>query len=758
MEMNQSHNRPSRLLIVSNRLPFTVVERDGELTIEPSSGGLVSGLAAYLDAVGASGGPTPDYLWAGWPGGTVHETAKPRLKELAQSRFNAYPVFLSKEEMENFYYGFCNSTIWPLFHYFPSYAVYEPEYWETYVRVNRTFCQALMEVIRPDDVIWVHDYQLMLLPGMLREQLPGANIGFFLHIPFPSYEIFRLLPRKWGTALLEGLLGANLVGFHTHDYTRYFLRSVLRILGHEHNMGQILVRDRVVQAETFPMGIDFDRYWHAVSEPRVQAERQALKTKVLAGVKVVLSIDRLDYTKGIINRLKGYRLFLEQHPEWHRKVVLALVVIPSRVGVGRYRETKEHIDELVGRINGEFGGLDWVPIIYQYRSLPFELLVAMYNISDVALVTPLRDGMNLIAKEYIASKPEHTGVLVLSEMAGAAKELGEAIIINPNSLEEIADALHLALTLPEAEQIARNQAMQQRLRRYNVVTWAQDFMQTLHSVKQTQQRLESKLLGAAGMQRLLADYEQARHRLIFLDYDGTLVPFTKDPQAALPDEAVLDLLQRLTEDPHNEVVLISGRDRATMHRWFGGLDVGLVAEHGVWIKERAGDWRMIQPLTNDWKPRIRPLLEMFVDRVPGSFIEEKEFSMAWHYRAADPEVAPVRANELLGTLVDFTANIDVQVLQGNKVIEVKNSGVSKGSAGLRWLAEGEGRWDFILAIGDDWTDEHLFMVLPESAYSIRVGIVQTYARFNLRSLQEVRHLLEQLARNTEQHQLSELRR
>ena len=539
MEMNQSHNRPSRLLIVSNRLPFTVVERDGELTIEPSSGGLVSGLAAYLDAVGASGGPTPDYLWAGWPGGTVHETAKPRLKELAQSRFNAYPVFLSKEEMENFYYGFCNSTIWPLFHYFPSYAVYEPEYWETYVRVNRTFCQALMEVIRPDDVIWVHDYQLMLLPGMLREQLPGANIGFFLHIPFPSYEIFRLLPRKWGTALLEGLLGANLVGFHTHDYTRYFLRSVLRILGHEHNMGQILVRDRVVQAETFPMGIDFDRYWHAVSEPRVQAERQALKTKVLAGVKVVLSIDRLDYTKGIINRLKGYRLFLEQHPEWHRKVVLALVVIPSRVGVGRYRETKEHIDELVGRINGEFGGLDWVPIIYQYRSLPFELLVAMYNISDVALVTPLRDGMNLIAKEYIATRTDRTGVLVLSEMAGSARELGEAVIINPNSLEEIADALHTALEMPRHEQMARNEAMQQRLRRYDVVAWAQSFTGDLRSIKQVQQRLKSKLLGPESLDRLVSDYNRADSRLVFLDYDGTLVPFVSDPQAAVPGESRL---------------------------------------------------------------------------------------------------------------------------------------------------------------------------------------------------------------------------
>jgi trehalose 6-phosphate synthase/phosphatase len=732
-----------------------VVEQDGRLSLEPSSGGLISGLAAYvqsLDASGAgrsasAGADRPEYLWAGWPGATVREEHRPTLIELARSQFNAYPVFLSEHEMDNFYYGFCNSTIWPLFHYFPTYAVYEQDYWDTYVHVNQTFCEALVELIRPGDVVWVHDYQLMLLPRMLRDRLPDATIGFFLHIPFPSYEIFRLLPRKWGMAILDGLLGADLIGFHTHDYTRYFLHSVLRILGHEHNMGQIVVRDRVVQAETFPMGIDFDKYWNAAGSPEVQQERALFTRHMLAGVKVVLSIDRLDYTKGIINRLKGYRLFLEKYPAWHKKVVLALVVIPSRVGVGRYRETKEHIDELVGRINGEFGSLDWVPIVYQYRSLPFSVLAAMYATSDVALVTPLRDGMNLIAKEYIATRTDRTGVLVLSEMAGSARELGEAVIINPNSLEEIADALHTALEMPRHEQMARNEAMQQRLRRYDVVAWAQSFTGDLRSIKQVQQRLSSKLLGAESLDRLVSDYSRANSRLVFLDYDGTLVPFVSDPQAAVPGERVLDILRRLAADARNEVVLISGRDRGTMSRWLGHLPVALVAEHGVWVRERGANqpWQMTRPLTSDWKPRIRPILEMFVDRVPGSFIEEKEFSLAWHYRAADPEVAPVRANELLGILVDFTANIDVQVLQGNKVIEVKNAGVNKGSAALHWLHERQ--WGFILAVGDDWTDEHLFMVLPDEAYSIRVGITQTHARFNLRDPEAVLQLLARLSRS-----------
>jgi trehalose 6-phosphate synthase/phosphatase len=725
-----------RLLIVSNRLPFTAVKEHGSFTLKESGGGLVSGLGSYLHGLS-----TP-YVWVGWPGAAVENPEQQqRLKELAAAEYNAHPVFISQGTMDEFYYGFSNKTIWPLFHYFPVYTHYAGSQWENYIKVNRLFADAVLEIARPGDTIWIHDYHLMLMPRMVREKAPGIPTGFFLHIPFPSYEIFRLLPRKWGATILEGILGADLVGFHTHDYTQAFLRSVLRILGYEHSMGQIMVRDNLVKADTFPMGIEFEKYHGGEVAPEMGRESDQFKS--LTGVKVVLSIDRLDYTKGIINRLRGYEMFLEKNPQWHGKVVLALVMIPSRVEVERYKQTKEQVERLVGRLNGQFGSLTWMPIVYQYRSLPFDLLLALYRASDVAMVTPLRDGMNLIAKEYVAARTDSTGVLILSEMAGAAKEMGEAVIINPNSVDEIADALEEALEMACDEQMRRNVIMQDRLRRYDVTRWAEDFLRTLGEVEAVQQRFTARLLSPQSRQRIVNAYARTSKRLIMLDYDGTLVPFARTPQAATPPASLLDLLKRLRDAPGNEVILVSGRDRQTLDQWFGPTGVGTVAEHGAWVKREAGDWHMLKPLTSGWKPSIRPVLELFADRLPGAFIEEKSFSLAWHYRNTDPELGSLRAKELLDHLVDFTANIDVQVLQGSKVIEVKCAGVNKGAAALHYLSKVQP--DFVLAIGDDWTDEYLFMVLPESAYSIRVGMNQSHARFNLRDYTEVCGLLEELA-------------
>lgn len=739
--MNEQRDRARRLLVVSNRLPFTAVEQDGDLAFEPSSGGLVSGLTGYLESAGKAG-IINEYLWVGWPGSSVDPDKQEALTQKARE-LNAYPVFISEAEMEMFYYGFCNSTIWPLFHYFPSYAFYEDEYWDEYVRVNEVFADAVCQVARPDDIIWVHDYQLMLLPGMLRERMPDAQVGFFLHIPFPGYELFRQMPRRWGRRILEGMLGADLTGFHTHDYAQYFMRSVLRILGREHQMGQMIVGDRIARIETFPMGIDFERYHESVHLLGVREHETRLRNSLPPNTRVVLSLDRLDYTKGIVHRLRGYETFLSRYPDWHGRVVLMLVVVPSRVGVGRYQETKEQIEELVGRINGQFGTLDWVPIRYQYTSLPFEHLVALYHAADVALVTPLRDGMNLIAKEYIAASTD-TGVLILSEMAGAAKELGEAIIINPNSREEIAEALLLALEMPVEEQRTRNETMQQRLRRYDVTTWATDFMTELLKVVEDRDRLTSRLLSDRARQRMIEDYARAERRLLLLDYDGTLMPFSTDPMQVVPTRGVLDVLLALAREPRNHVVVISGRDRHTLETWLGDLPISLVAEHGVWIRDWGGVWRMTRPLKNDWKPRIRAVLETYADRLPGSFVEEKEFSLVWHYRAADPELGAVRARELLDQLVNFTANIDVRVLQGNKVIEVKAGGVNKGVAGEYYLARTKP--DFVLAVGDDWTDEDLFVALPDTAYTLRVGLATSQARYNLRDHLAVLDLLTDLAR------------
>lgn len=734
-----------RLVIISNRLPFTLNKVGRKLEFQDSVGGLVTGISGYLKNVGRNG-MLSEYIWIGWPGLCPAASERVAVRNDALEQYNAVPVFLSKAVMDQFYLGFCNRTLWPLFHYFPSYAAFDDELWQPYRTVNEAFCEAAASVVKSDDIIWIHDYHFMLLPRLLRERMPELSIGFFLHIPFPSFEMFRLLPGQWRRELIAGLLGADLVGFHTYDYTQYFLRCVSRILGHDHDMGRISLEDRVVKAETFPMGIEFSKFRDAFANDAVREGKEKLERQ-LSERKVILSVDRLDYSKGIAQRLRGYAVFLERNPAWRGKVVLLCEVVPSRIGVERYQHMKKQIDELVGEINGRFGNVDWTPIIYQYRQSSFIELAAMYLVSDVALVTPTRDGMNLIAKEYLASRADQTGVLILSEMAGASRELGEAIIINPNSIGEIAGSIEKALAMTPEEQVRRNEIMQARLQQYDIVRWAEEFLSTLHNVRREHQKFEARLLSGRSLAEVENAFSRASRKLLLLDYDGTLVPFADMPELARPTEELLKILVLPSYDPTVDIVLVSGRDRQQLQKWFSELDIGLVAEHGVWLKPVGSDWKLLKPLVNDWKDGIRSILRTFVDRLPGSFVEEKEYSLAWHYRRSDPELASVRAKELVENLVEFTANTDVQVLNGNKVVEVRNAGVNKGVAGLYWLSLHD--YDFVLAIGDDWTDEDLFRALPDSAYTIKVGMSQSHARYNVYNHLAVIKLLSRLLKPTQ---------
>jgi len=718
-----------RLLIVSNRLPVSIERRRGGLHFQPSVGGLATGLGSFYKSYNS--------LWIGWPGVTVAKKdgdEKEMLEKRLRSEFHCQPVFLSQGDVENYYHGFCNKTLWPLFHYFPQYVVYDEALYKTYERVNMLFCDAVMEVARPDDIIWIHDYHLMLLPKLIRERMPDATIGFFLHIPFPVYEVFHLLPRR--KRILEGLLGADLIGFHTYDYAQHFLGNIRNLLGYEHTLGQIAGEDHIIKVDVFPMGIDYEGYAKAPHSPEVQKDAARLR-KTIGDTKLILSIDRLDYSKGIPQRLEAFDAFLQKNPEYKEKVTLILVAVPSRTQVEHYKLLKQRVDELIGKINGEHGSIDWTPISYLYRFLRFPTLNALYNVADVALITPLRDGMNLIAKEYLASKTDGTGVLILSEMAGASQELGEALIVNPNDKEELVDALEKALAMPAEEQIERNRIMQRRLQRYNVTRWAEDFVERLLAIKEHQRELGARMLTPLMRQEVVSDYRKSRRRLFLLDYDGTLIPFFTRPEEAMPNEELLSLLEGLAGDPCNAVVMISGRDRDTLEKWFGTMNLGLIAEHGAWLKEEG--WQVLEPITHDWKEEIRSILEVHMDRTPGSFIEEKEFSLVWHYRKADPALASIRARELKDALLHLTTNLDLGVLEGSKVMEIKHIGINKGRAAQRWLAKEQ--WDFILAIGDDVTDEDTFAVLPESAYSLKVGLGPSRARFNIASSNEVRELL-----------------
>jgi trehalose 6-phosphate synthase/phosphatase len=572
---------------------------------------------------------------------------------------------------------------------------------------------------------------------------PDAIVGFFLHIPFPSYELFRLLP--WRRQILEGLLGSDLVGFHTYDYAQHFLNSVHILLGYENVMGRIAIADHIAKADVFPIGIDFQRYYNASKSPAVKTRVSKFRTK-LSNRKTILSIDRLDYTKGIPERLKAFNLFLEKHPEYREKIVFVLVVVPSRTKVEQYAALKKHVDEYVGTLNGKYGTMSWVPIWYMYRSLSFNYLVALYKMADIALITPLRDGMNLISKEYLATKTDKNGILILSETAGAAKELGEAIIINVNNPDEIVRALEEALIMPRKEQKERNRIMQKRLKRYDVVRWANEFIEKLLHTHDQKYKMEAILLNDETKNILVSDFEKSEQKLLLLDYDGTLIPFSNRPEEASPSNELKKLIKRLAKDKTNEVVLISGRDKHTLEKWFGGLGMGLVAEHGAWVKEKGKRWQTLVPLVTDWKDEIRPLLELFVDRTPGSFIEEKDFSLGWHYRKTEPKLGEIRSRELVTDLLNLSTNLNLQVLEGSRVVEVKNTNIDKGQAALKWIQKKT--WDFIIAIGDDVTDEDIFKVLPARAKSIKVGFSTSAAKFNLRSSRQVVSLLTDLIKSS----------
>ncbi|MEA3476327.1 MAG: bifunctional alpha,alpha-trehalose-phosphate synthase (UDP-forming)/trehalose-phosphatase [Candidatus Cloacimonadota bacterium] len=729
-----------RLLIVSNRLPVIIEKRKGNLNFRPSIGGLSTGLGSFYKSYNS--------LWIGWPGLSsekVNMKERKTIKTKLMRDFASYPVFLSKRDIEMYYRGFCNATIWPLFHCFTQYVVYDKNLWEAYKSANRHFCDSILKIAKPNDIIWIHDYHLMLLPKLIRERMPDATIGFFLHIPFPPFEIFHLLP--WRKEILESLLGADLIGFHTYDYVYHFLESIHRILGYEQSSGQIKTNKRVVKVDSFPMGIDFKQYANSINISEVKKNVNRIYKKA-GKCKMIISIDRLDYTKGILQRLEAFDSFLEKYPKYKGKVILIHASAPSRTKVEYYKLLKKRVDELIGRINGKHGTIEWTPVWYLYRSLPFNDITALYNVADVALVTPIKDGMNLIAKEFIATKTDGKGVLILSEMAGAARELGEAIIVNPNNKEEIVESIKRALEMPNEEQIENNKTMQKRLQRYNIERWAKDFMDGLSNIIEIQQQLRASSLIDKMKKKLIADYVKSNSRLLLLDYDGTLVPFAPKPQKAKPDEELLIILKSLSLDTKNEVVIVSGRDKEILKKWFGKINVGLIAEHGAWIREKGKDWKTIEPLQNNWKEKILPILEYYVDRTPGAFIEAKEFSLVWHYRKVDNKLALVRSMELKDDILHLTANLNLGVLDGNKVIEIKKVGINKGRAALRWIS-GQNTlekkdWDFILSIGDDLTDEDVFAILPESAYSIKVGLNPSRARFNLDSVKDVRVLIKEL--------------
>ncbi|MGK4005213.1 bifunctional alpha,alpha-trehalose-phosphate synthase (UDP-forming)/trehalose-phosphatase [Sorangium sp. So ce1036] len=721
-----------RLLIVSNRLPVSVRVERGALALTRSSGGLAAAMRGPHERF--------DALWVGWPGNVANFTPEQREEvESALARMRAVPVHVGAAEQHRFYDGFSNGVLWPLFHYLLDKVNVDAQLdWEAYRSVNERFAEVVAARYTPGDAIWVHDYQLMLLPALLRARFPAARIGFFLHVPFPSSEVFRILP--WREHILRGLLGADVVGFHTAAYRRNFASSVARVLELDLDPEEETIEHegRRIALGVHPISIDTAEIARLASLPSVQEEAARIRADA-RGRKIVLGIDRLDYTKGIPRRLLAIERLLEREPEMREKVRFIQLAVPSREKASAYAECQRLVHEMVGRTNGRYGTPHVMPIHYIHRSLPMEQVVALYAAADAMLVTPLRDGMNLVAKEYVAARTGDDGVLILSEFAGAAAELSEAISVNPYDIDAVASAVKHAVTMPASEQKVRMAALRRRVAAHDVHVWAQSFLDDLDRAAARKPAEASEPRRPDVPASVLERVQHAPRRVWILDYDGTLVPFASMPELAAPDDELLSLLGVLSE--RDRVHVVSGRLRADLERWFGALPLDLHAEHGFWSRSRGSrEWIPLEPGAAAWKGEIRAVLEDITRRTPGSFVEEKAVSLAWHYRRADAELAGEHARELRARVAERLPMDALEILGGAKVLEIRPRGVHKGRVVPGILADAPAS-AAVIAIGDDRTDEDIFAALPPSAHTIHVGTQTSRAAYRLPDPRAVRRLL-----------------
>jgi trehalose 6-phosphate synthase/phosphatase len=730
----------SRLLLVSNRLPVTV-QGEGEATeLIPSAGGLATALRSLPDAT--------ERLWVGWPGplAQASESLRSRIDEELAGH-GARALHLTAEEVDLYYSGFSNGVLWPALHSLVERVRLDAyREWETYVRVNERFAETLASEMREGDLVWVHDYQLTLVPRMLRARRPRARIGYFLHVPFPSEDVFRILP--WRDEILRGLLGADVIGFQTAANAKEFIGAAARVLGVEPGVDSIEFEGREIRVGAFPIGIDAAHFASIASDPAVALEAEQLRASA-NDQRIVLGIDRFDYTKGILRRLLGIERFIERNPTAQGKVRFLQLAVPTRGDTDEYKDFQKQVNEVVGRVNGLHGTPENVPIHFMHRSLSVEKVAALYAAADVMLVTPLRDGMNLVAKEYVACRTKEDGVLVLSEFAGAAAELSQALIVNPYDIANVAAGIEQALAMRPAEQKARMQFLRRQVFDHDVARWARTFLVELEGVGRSPvpepSPSQTRMPSSTPTPTLVTRATEGKSTLL-LDYDGTLVPLAASPELAAPDDDLCALLGELSARPDTNVHIVSGRPRDVLEKWFGSLPLGLHAEHGFWSRPAPGDgWLAARLVSMEWKQRVGPVLADVTRRTVGTFVEEKTASLAWHYRTADPELAVERLRELRMRLAPILAEDALELLSGSKVLEVRLKGIHKGLAAEKVVATAP-PGSLLVAIGDDRTDEDMFAALPAGALTVRVGPGATRAGFRVVNSAAVRELLRHLLR------------
>ncbi|KAL7590846.1 hypothetical protein Lser_V15G32456 [Lactuca serriola] len=676
-----------RLLVVANRLPVSAVRKgDASWHLEVTVGGLVSALLGITDF---------EAKWIGWPGVTLRdEIGRKSLTEaLAEKR--CVPVFLDENLVNLYYNGYCNNILWPLFHYLgipqeDSLATiwsFQSQF-EAYKKANQLFADVVKEHYQDGDIVWCHDYHLMFLPKCLKEQNANIKVGWFLHTPFPSSEIYRTIPSR--SELLIAVLAADVVGFHTYDYARHFVSACTRILGLEGTPEGVEDQGRLTRVAAFPIGIDSDRFVKAIQLPQVKNHIKEFHER-FDGRKVMLGVDRLDMIKGIPQKLLAFEKFLEDNPNWQDKVVFVQIAVPTRTDVPEYQKLTCQVHEIVGRINGRFGTLTTVPIHHLDRSFDHHALCALYAITDVALITSLRDGMNLVSYEFVACQASKKGALILSEFAGAAQSLGAgAILVNPWNVTEVASAIAYALNMPSEEREKRHHHNYVHVTTHTSQDWAETFISELNDMVVEAQLRTTQIPPLLQTEHAIERYMRSNNRLLILGFNVTLtepvntdrrVDQFKEMESKLHPE-LKEPLKRLSNDPKTTVVVLSGSHRSVLDKNFDEYNIWLAAEHGVFV--RTGNKKWLQNLAEnihmDWIESVKHVFEYFTERTPRSYFELRETSVVWNYKYADIEFGRLQAKDMLQHLwTGPISNASVEVVQGGRSVEVRAHGVTKGS-------------------------------------------------------------------------------
>ncbi|XP_057997040.1 alpha,alpha-trehalose-phosphate synthase [UDP-forming] 1 isoform X1 [Hevea brasiliensis] len=753
-----------RLLVVANRLPVSAVRKgEDSWQLEISVGGLVSALLGVKEF---------DARWIGWAGVNVPDEIGQKALSTALAEKRCIPVFLDEDVVHQYYNGYCNNILWPLFHYLglpqedrlATTRSFQSQF-DAYKMANQMFADVVNKHYEEGDVVWCHDYHLMFLPKFLKEHNSKMKVGWFLHTPFPSSEIHRMLPSR--SELLRSVLAADLVGFHTYDYARHFESACIRILGLEGTPEGVEDQGKLTRVAAFPIGIDSDRFIRALELPQVQDHMKELKER-FAGRKVMLGVDRLDMIKGIPQKILAFEEFLEENPEWRDKVVLLQIAVPTRTDVPEYQKLTSQVHEIVGRINGRFGTLTAVPIHHLDRSLDFHALCALYAVTDVALVTSLRDGMNLVSYEFVACQASKKGVLILSEFAGAAQSLGAgAILVNPWNITEVASSISYALNMPANEREKRHDHNFKHVTTHTSQEWAAMFVSELNDTIVEAQLRTRKVLPLLPIKVAVEQYMQSNNRLLILGFNATLTEPAdslgrrggqiREMELRLHPE-LKEPLKKLCDDQKTTTVVLSGSDRTILDEVlsflqlsssllimlsdqllvmqnFGEYNMWLAAENGMFLRLTSGEWMTTMPenLNMDWVDSVKQVFEYFTERTPRSHFELRETSLVWNYKYADMEFGRLQARDMLQHLwTGPISNAAVDVVQGGRSVEVRAVGVSKGAAIDRILGEivhNQGMKtpiDYVLCVGHFLAkDEDIYAFFEPELPSESPGIVKS---------------------------------